>query len=104
MGWEWGKGVYLKDWFKSIVPVFVTGLLIPIVDFALRNVISQVTPMLFRDALFHSERFLGLNITHTTNDTTWKSRGGSHWPPAHQCDFRTQAVLFQVALNKVVSI
>ena len=39
--------MYLKDWFKPIVPVFVTGLLIPMVDFALPNVISQVTPMLW---------------------------------------------------------
>jgi hypothetical protein len=46
--------------------MFATGLLIPKVDFALPNVISQVTPMLFRDALFHSEGFLGLNITRTT--------------------------------------
>jgi len=46
--------------------MFATGLLIPKVDFVLPNVISQVTPMLFRDALFHSEEFLGLNITHTT--------------------------------------
>jgi len=36
------------------------------VDFALPNVISQITPVLFRDALFHSEGFLGLNITYTT--------------------------------------
>jgi hypothetical protein len=61
-----GKGVYLTDWFKPIVPIFVTGLLIPMVDFALPNVISQVTPMLFRHALFHPEGFLWLNITHTT--------------------------------------
>jgi hypothetical protein len=47
--------VYLKDWFQPIVPVFLTGLSIPIVDFALQNVISKVTPTLLPDALIHSE-------------------------------------------------
>jgi hypothetical protein len=59
--------VYLKDWFKSVVPIFVTGLLIPMVEFAYPKGISHVTPVLFRDASFHSEGFLGLNSTRTTN-------------------------------------
>jgi hypothetical protein len=40
LGWEWGKGcMYIKEWFKSIFPLFLTWLLhklkflLPMVEF-----------------------------------------------------------------------
>jgi hypothetical protein len=50
---SWGRGVHMwmKDWFKPIFTLSITRLLrkliflIPTVDFAPQNVVSQVRPM-----------------------------------------------------------